>query len=222
MNMVAPRKRRVGIEIVFDFVCPWCYLGISRLMTLAATHAELTLQVTWRPFLLNPDMPRAGMSRGDYAIRKFGGEERARRLFAAIGSIAAAEGIPFEADRIDRTPNTVDAHRLVRLAASHDAADLLVLAIFRAYFARGLDIGSAGVLVAIAGEAGLDPRMARRFLESTTGVETVHADNLAAHRLGINGVPCFLLGEGDAIAGAQDLDVIERLIELAAVESRTA
>lgn len=220
MNMVAPRKRRVAIEVVFDFVCPWCYLGISRLMTLAAQHPEFTLQAEWRPFLLNPDMPRAGMSRSDYAIRKFGGEDRARRLFAAISSIAASEGIPFDFNRIERTPNTVDAHRLVRFAAAQNAADAIVLEIFRAYFARGLDISDTRVLVAIAAEIGLDPSAARRLLTSTVGTELVHNENLAAHRLGINGVPCFLLADGDAIAGAQDPDVLERLIELAAMEPR--
>src|SRR5579883_2078562 len=109
MNILAPPKARLGIEIVHDLVCPWCFLGVRRLMRTLRRRPDLLFELTWRPFLLNPDMPRAGMARPDYVIRKFGGEDRARRLYASISEIGRAEGIQFRFDRIRRTPCSVDA-----------------------------------------------------------------------------------------------------------------
>lgn len=221
MNMLAPHAMGLPVEIVFDFVCPWCYLGIYRLNRLRTRRRDLVLDTLWRPFLLNPDMPRLGISRADYAARKFGGEERARRLYATIAEIAAAEGLIFDFARIRRTPSSVDAHRLVRLAAGTDRADGIVAAIFQAYFQNGADIGQLDTLVQIAASNGLDPAMVRQFLASDEATEHVHADNLHAHRLGINGVPCFLINGIHAIAGAQEPEVLERLMDLSVAELRT-
>jgi predicted DsbA family dithiol-disulfide isomerase len=216
VNMLAPRHAPLPVEIVFDFVCPWCYLGIHRLQNLRLKRPDLTLDLLWRPFLLNPDMPRAGISKADYAARKFGGEDRARRLYATIAEAAAAEGLIFDFGRIRRTPSSVDAHRLVRFAAAGDRADILVATMFKAYFQHGADIGQLETLVYIASAAGLDALAARQFLLSDEAVEHVHADNLHAHRLGINGVPCFLIDGVHAIAGAQEAEVLERLLDLSA------
>ena len=141
MNILAPPKARLGIEIVHDLVCPWCFLGVRRLMRTLRRRPDLLFDLTWRPFLLNPDMPRAGMARPDYVIRKFGGEDRARRLYASITEIGRTEGILFRFDRIRRTPSSVDAHRLVRYAARFGRADAMVEALFSAHFTDGLDIG---------------------------------------------------------------------------------
>jgi len=112
MNSLSPRPARLSLEIVFDFVCPWCYLGVRRLLRLLARQPHLSVELSWRPFLLNPDMPRSGMSRADYVIRKFGAEDRARRLYASIAELGAAEDIAFNFAAIRRTPNSIDAHRL--------------------------------------------------------------------------------------------------------------
>jgi predicted DsbA family dithiol-disulfide isomerase len=220
MNILAPLPARLAVEIVFDFVCPWCYLGVQRLSFLLARRQDLAIERIWRPFLLNPDMPRAGMSRADYMIRKFGAEDRARRLYSSIAEIGAAEGIAFNFSGIRRTPNSVDAHRLVRYAAGFGAADQLVDAIFRAHFVEGADIGSAALLASLAAAQGLDQQAVEAFLTSNEGTEHVHAENLHAHRLGINGVPCFLIESEHAIAGAQETEVLERLIDLAACSPR--
>jgi predicted DsbA family dithiol-disulfide isomerase len=218
VNILAPPKARLTIEIVHDLVCPWCFLGVRRLLRTLRRRPDLMFDLAWRPFLLNPDMPRSGMPRPDYVIRKFGGEDRARRLYASIGEIGRAEGVPFRFERIDRTPSSVDAHRLVRHADRNGCADAVVEALFCAYFADGHDIGDIGVLATIAGTCGLDPVATRRFLSSEEDVDAVYADNLRAHRLGINGVPCFVVGGRHAIAGAQEPEVIERLLDVAAVE----
>lgn len=174
----------------------------------------------WRPFLLNPDMPRTGMSRADYLIRKFGAEDRARRLHTTISDLGAAEGIIFNFQNIRRTPDSVDAHRLVHEAAKSGGAAALVGHIFEAHFVEGLDIGDSTVLASLAGRVGMDEQEALLFLQQGDGVEQVYAENLRAHRLGINGVPCFIIGGEHAISGAQETEVLERLIDLAASTGR--
>ncbi len=219
MNVLAPPKARLAIEVVHDLVCPWCYLGVRRLMRTLARRPDLLVELSWRPFLLNPDMPRAGMPRADYVMRKFGGEERARRLYASIADIGRAEGVMFRFERIRRTPSSVDAHRLVRWAGRYGRATETVEAVFAAHFADGRDVGDPAVLAAIAGSCGLNPTAARALLASDAEADTVHADNLRAHRLGINGVPCFVVAGSHAIAGAQEPEVIERLLDVAALEA---
>ena len=217
MNVLAPPKARLLIEIVHDLVCPWCYLGVRRLLRTMRRRPDLAFELIWRPFLLNPDMPRTGMARPDYVVRKFGGEDRARRLYATISETGRNEGVDFRFDRIRRTPSSVDAHRLVRHAAGYGRADSLVEALFAAHFTDGCDIGDHAVLVAIATACGMDRVAVRRFLASDAEAEAVHADNLRAHRLGINGVPCFVVDGMHAIAGAQEPEVIERLLDIATV-----
>lgn len=221
MNVLAPPKARLPIEVVHDLVCPWCYLGVRRLMRTIRRRPDLLFLVTWRPFLLNPDMPRSGMSRPDYVIRKFGGEDRARRLYSSIAEIGRAEGLLFRFDRIRRTPSSIDAHRSVRFAARYGRADEMVEALFCAHFSDGRDIGDPATLCAIAAACGLDAGALRRMLTSDEDIDAIHADNLRAHRLGINGVPCFVVAGEHAIAGAQEPEVIERLLDVAAIEAAT-
>jgi predicted DsbA family dithiol-disulfide isomerase len=219
VNILSPPKARLTIEVVHDLVCPWCYLGTRRLLRTLRRRPDLLIDLTWRPFLLNPDMPRLGMSRSDYVVRKFGGEDRARRLYGSISEIGRNEGVLFRFDRVRRTPSSVDAHRLVRWASRYGRADEVVEALFAAHFADGRDIGDSTVLVAVATSCGLDAANAWGMLQSDAELDAVHADNLRAHRLGINGVPCFVIGGRHAISGAQEPEVIERLLDVAAVEA---
>jgi predicted DsbA family dithiol-disulfide isomerase len=217
VNILAPPRARLTVEVVHDLVCPWCYLGLRRLLRTLRARPDLAVDIAWRPFLLNPDMPRLGMSWADYVVRKFGGEDRARRLYATIAQVAATEGLALDFSVIARVPSSVDAHRLVRHAARQGGpTEALVMAIFRAHFAQGRDIGSRAVLAAIAEENAVPDAAA--FLASDAETDAVHAENLRAHRLGINGVPCFVIGGRHAIAGAQESEVIERLLDVAALE----
>ncbi len=218
MNVLAPPPPRLLIEIVHDLVCPWCYLGLRRLTRTLNRRPDLQFELSWRPFLLNPDMPRAGMSRSDYVVRKFGGEDRARRLYGSITEIGRAEGMEFRFERIRRTPSSIDAHRLVRWAANYGRDAEMVEALFSAHFTAGRDIGDPQVLSAVAAGCGLSGQQALDFLAGDTETDGIHAENLRAHRLGINGVPCFVLGGRHAIAGAQEPEVIERLLNVAMVE----
>ena len=219
VNLLSPPRARLPIEVVFDLVCPWCFLGIRRLRRTLCARPDVAAELLWRPFLLNPDLAPQGVPRQDYLVRKFGGEDRARRLHGTIAELGRAEGIDFRFDRIRRVPHSLDAHRLVRWAGRFGAADAMVEAIFDAYFTEGADIGDHHVLATIANHQGLDGALARRFLATVAEVEAVHADNLRAHRLGINGVPCFVVAGRSAIAGAQEPEVLERLLDVALVES---
>ncbi len=214
MNALVPPKPRLAIEIVHDLVCPWCYLGVRRLLGTLRQRPDLLTELIWRPFLLNPDMPQGGMARAEYVARKFGGEDRARRLYASISDLGRAEGIDFRFHRIARMPSSINAHRLVRWSAHSGRADCVVEALFAAHFTKGRDIGDITVLGAIAASCGLDPAACRRMLVKDDGDDAVQANNLQAHRLGINGVPCFVIGGQHAIAGAQEQEVLDRLLNI--------
>lgn len=216
MNILSPPRPRLSVEVVFDLVCPWCFLGIRRLSRVFAARPDLQVELVWRPFLLNPDIAPGGVPRQDWLLRKFGGEDRARRLHHGIAELGRAEGIAFRFDLIRRIPQSVDAHRLLRWAAREEGpVESLVDALFGAYFGEGVDIGQPASLLRLAAEQGLDPAGAARLLGSAAEAEWVHIENLRAHRLGINGVPCFIVDGRHAIAGAQEPEVLERLVEVA-------
>lgn len=218
MNILAPPRARLQIEVVYDLVCPWCFLGTRRLRRTLRSRPDIVADIAWRPFLLNPDIAPGGVPRQDYILRKFGGEDRARRLHATIAELGRGEGLAFHFERIRRIPPSLDAHRLVRLAERHGVAGEAVDALFLAYFCEGQDIGDLAVLAGIGGSLGMDVATTRRLLAGAAEAEAVHADNLRAHRLGINGVPCFVVQGRHAIAGAQEPEVIERLLDVAVVE----
>ncbi|WP_424814018.1 DsbA family oxidoreductase [Roseococcus sp. YIM B11640] len=215
VNVLAPPRPRLSIEVVFDLVCPWCYLGIRRLLRVLEGRHDLQPELQWRPFLLNPEIAPGGIPRQDWLTRKFGGEDRVRRLHGTIAELGRAEGIAFRFDLVRRIPASLDAHRLLRWASRYDRVDALVERIFAAYFCEGLDIGHHPTLAGLASDLGFDGPEALRFLGSPGEIEWVHLENLRAHRLGINGVPCFLVEGEHAIAGAQEPEVLERLIEVA-------
>ncbi|HEY0910176.1 MAG TPA: DsbA family oxidoreductase, partial [Bradyrhizobium sp.] len=210
---------RLAIEIVYDFVCPWCYLGVRRLMRAVGERSAHGFDITWRPFLLNPDMPRIGMSRYDYVVRKFGGEERARRLYAAVTQLGASEGLELRFERIIHIPSSVDAHRLVGWAHRFGRSTEIVEALFAAHFTDGRDIGDLVTLVAVAASVGLDELQTGAYLRSRDGADVVHGENLRAHRLGISGVPCFVIGDRMAVSGAQEPEVFHRLLDIATIEA---
>ncbi|MCR0981417.1 DsbA family oxidoreductase [Roseomonas populi] len=215
MNALTPPRARLAIEVVFDLVCPWCFLGTRRLRRALRARPELAVDLIWRPFLLNPEQP-AGR---DPFARRPGGADRTRRLHATLTEMGRAEGVPFRFDLIHRTPPSLDAHRLVRLAARRGVAEEVVDRLFLAHFAEGADIADHATLAGIAALAGLDRAATRRFLAGDAEVEVVGAENLRAHRLGINGVPCFVIAGRHAIAGAQEPEVLQRLLDVALAEA---
>ncbi len=202
------------IDIVSDTICPWCYVGKRRLERALKERPELDVTIEWHAFQLNPEMPIEGVDRETYMMRKFGSEQRVTEIFDSIAAAGRQEGIPFAFDRIARTPNTVNSHRLIRWAEPAGCQDAVVELLFRRYFEQGKDIGAIDVLVQIAVEAGLEGADAERFLSGTDGAEDVRAENMAAHRLGISGVPCFIFEKKYAVSGAQEPEVFFQVFDM--------
>lgn len=192
------------IGIVSDVVCPWCWVGKRNLDTALASLAEegLVFARRWRPFRLNPDMPAGGMDRTEYRVQKFGSVERGRELDARLAETGRGIGLDFQFERITRSPATLDAHRLIRLAESTDRQPELVEALFAAYFNQGRDIGDQAVLLDVAEGVGMDREAAAAFLDSPEAVEAVEREDAAYRRAGVSGVPTFLLDRYLLTSGA--------------------
>jgi predicted DsbA family dithiol-disulfide isomerase len=202
------KEYTMQIEIYSDVVCPWCFIGKRRLeQALETAGYAQEAHIAWRPFQLNPTMPKEGMDRRVYLDAKFGGTEARRAIEERVAKTGEADGIVFAFDRIERTPNTFDAHRANWFAQQQGKQDDLAEALFHAYFTEGRDIGNGQALVEVASEAGLDGNEVREFLASGEGVEEVHAEEAAGHRMGIRGVPYFVLNGRYTIAGAQPPDM---------------
>jgi predicted DsbA family dithiol-disulfide isomerase len=198
------------IDIVSDVVCPWCYIGKRRLEAALAARAGPAPAVRWLPFQLNPDIPAGGIDRRAYLKEKFGGPERAREIYERIEAAGREVGISFRFDRIDRQPNTSDAHRLIAWAqaVAPACADRLVERLFLAYFTEGVDLGVASELARLAGESGCDPGAARAWLESSAGREEVASADARMKSMGIGGVPFFIFDQRVAVSGAQSPEVL--------------
>jgi predicted DsbA family dithiol-disulfide isomerase len=212
------------IEIYSDVVCPWCFIGKRRLEQALET-AGYTQQthIAWRPFQLNPTMPKEGMDRRIYLDTKFGGTEARRAVEERVAKAGEADGIVFAFDRIERTPNTFDAHRLIWFAGQQGCQDEVVEALFHSYFTKGREIGDLGSLAVIASDCGLDREEVERFLSSDRAIQEVHAEEATGHRLGIRGVPYFVLNGSMSISGAQPPDIFVSALQQAertAVESK--
>ena len=203
------------VDVISDVICPWCYIGKRRLEKAVALAGLRDLRVRWLPFRLNPHMPEGGMDRRAYRTAKFGTWERSLALDAQVAEAGRGEGLDFAFDRIGRTPNTLDAHRLIGLAGREGVQDAVVEALFRAYFTEGRDIGDRGTLLDVAARAGLDRGVAAAVLDGGEGVEEVRAAEEEARRTGAQGVPFFVINGEVAVSGAQPpgafLDAFDRL-----------
>ena len=206
-------------DIFSDVVCPWCYIGKRRFARALTQRPDIRPDVSWRAFQLNPDLPREGMDRAEYVAMKFGGGRRAEEIYKRVTEAGLGEGIDFRFDKIRRTPNTTDAHRLLLYAAGAKAQDAVVDRLFVGYFTEGADIGDTDTLAALAGDAGLEIDPARRFLISEQGREMVMEDLSFAYKMGITGVPCFILEGKYARPGAHEPEAFQPLFDLAKQEA---
>ncbi len=204
------------VDVIFDTICPWCYVGKRRLEAARLLRPNVEIVPRWRPFLLNPDMPGEGMDRNTYLVRKFGTEARVRRIYGAIGDAGQSVEIDFAFDRIRQTPNSVNSHRLVQFAENHGKSDAVVEALFLNYFINGKNIGENEVLTKIGVDLGLDETDLADYLSSDKDVDFVYEENTRAHRRGINSVPSYVLGGSMVISGAHEPQVLARMIDAAA------
>lgn len=206
------------IEVVSDVVCPWCFVGKRRLEQALAivrsgpSGGAADVRVTWKPYELNPGLPREGIDRAAYRRAKFGSLERSQLLDARLLAVGESVGIPFAFEKIQRTPNTLDAHRLLWLADSLGRQDALAEALFRAYFLDGLNLGDHGVLADLAAASGIPRESAAALLAGRDGEAEVRTEEDRAWRSGIQGVPHFIIDGTREISGAQDPAIIAAAI----------
>jgi predicted DsbA family dithiol-disulfide isomerase len=197
------------VDVVSDVICPWCFIGKRRLESALRTLAgRVEIEVTWHPFELNPEMPREGMERRAYRDAKFGNPEVSRALDARLAEAGASEGLAFAFQRIARTPNTFDAHRLIWLAQRESLQEPVVEALFRTYFLEGGDIGARTTLVDVGVASGLSRERVDGVLAGDDGVVAVQQAEAEAWSLGIHGVPHFIINGKYAISGAQSAEIL--------------
>ena len=207
------------IQVFSDSVCPWCYIG-KRHLEQALTQADIgPADIQWRAFQLNPDLPPEGRDRREYLDAKFGGPDAVRTIHARIEAAGRGAGIEFRFDRITRSPNTFNAHRLIRLADTQQRAAAMVEALFRAYFVEGHDIGDTDTLAELARASSLAVDL-RAWLAGDGQRAEVLEDLQTARRLGIGGVPFFILEERYALSGAQPVAVFVQALQAARQKSR--
>ncbi len=198
------------IDIVSDAICPWCYIGKRQLERALAALAQegLHFSVHWNPFQLNPDMPKEGRDRIAYRAQKFGSAERARELDERVAGAAANVGLSLRQDLMLRTPNTLDAHRLIWLAGREGMQDAVMEAVFAAYFTHGRDIGDREVLADCAAEGGMDRAAVADFLAGEVAAQEMLAADRAAREAGVNGVPSFFLDGYGLYSGAMPAEAM--------------
>jgi len=212
------------IEVISDVVCPWCFIGKRRLeealRQFELNDSGVSIEVQWRPFELNPDLPVSGMERAEYLQRKFG--SGARDVYSRVSQAGRSVGIEFAFDSIARQPNTVSAHQLIWLAGQELRQDAMVETLFQAYFLEGADLTDQAVLVELAVRAGLQAPAAQQCLSDQSIRQTVVEDERMARELGVQGVPFFVFNRKFAVSGAQEPAVLLRAIQTVSRESMTA
>ena len=204
------------IDIYSDTICPWCYIGKRRLQRALSARPEIQAEIHWHAYQLNPWMPQAGVPREEYLRAKFGASD-ADRIYANIREVGAGEGLDFRFDLMQRTPNTIRSHRLVAWAADQpgDATqDAMVEALFQVYFLEGKDLGDTAVLLEAVKRAGLDAEVADAFLATDLYRDTVVNEDATARRMGIQGVPCFIIDGAYAVSGAQEPEYFMPIFDL--------
>lgn len=208
------------LDIFSDPICPWCYLGKVWLDRALESRPDHPFDLRWHPFQLNPDMPEAGMDRRAYLEAKFGGRDGAMSAYAPVVAAFEEAGIGADLGAIERTPNTLDAHRLIHWAGIEGRQTPVAHALFRAYFNEGRDISDPEVLADVADGAGLDAAVILRLLGSDADRDEIRARDAQAREMGVTAVPTFIVGGRHAVPGAQRPDLWQRVIDEIAAGAR--
>jgi predicted DsbA family dithiol-disulfide isomerase len=201
------------IDVVSDVVCPWCFIGKHRLETALALVPDIAVAINWRPYFLNPWIPREGIDRQTYLETKFGSAERYAVIAERVAAAAAMEGLLYATDTISRQPNTLDCHRLILWSRSATDPGRMKQRLMELYFSEAADLTDPNVLIQAAADCGMDGDLVRRLLASDADVDRVEADANAAKEAGIDGVPCFIFGGSVIVTGAQSPEYLANAIE---------
>ncbi|MFN3822750.1 MAG: DsbA family oxidoreductase [Pseudorhodobacter sp.] len=203
----------IRLDIFSDPICPWCLIGKTLLDRALESRPDHPFAVAWHPFQLNPDMPREGADRRAYLEAKFGGKAKAVEVYARVAEAARNAGLEINFEGMERTPNTLDAHRLIHWAGLEGRQNAVVDALFRAYFRDGRDIGDAATLAEIAGAAGMDVAVTARLLASDADRDDLIARDRDARQKGVAAVPTFLVAQQYVLSGAQPVALWQQAID---------
>ena len=203
----------VKLDIISDPICPWCYIGKANLDRALEAHPEHPFTIEWHPFQLNPDMAPGGMDRREYLETKFGGKENATAVYGRIDEAAKQAGLTMNWEGITKTPNTLNAHRLIHWAGIEGAQTFVAASLFKAYFIEGRDIGDVEVLADVADGCGLDAAMVRQLLQGDADLADIRARDEHSRKMGVTGVPTFVVAGQHALSGAQPPEIWEQVID---------
>lgn len=212
-------KSALSIDIVSDVVCPWCFIGKRRLEKALTLTPDTEVDISWRPYQLAPELPSEGLPRRDYMIGKFGSAERVDQIHQRLKGVGAEEGIAFAFDRIEVAPNTMNAHRLILWARAGGRQGDVVESLFRAFFIDGRNLADNAVLIEIGSANGLDPALLTELFSSDSDIERTRREIASAQRIGVTGVPFFIIAGKYGIAGAEAPETIAGAIRQAASEA---
>ena len=203
----------IKLDILSDPICPWCYIGKANLDRALAARPDHPFEIEWHPFQLNPDMPAEGMDRQAYLDAKFGGRDQADAVYGRIAEAAKAAGLNLKLSEIPRTPNTIDAHRLIHWAGLEGRQTAAVSRLFKAYFEELQDIGDKAVLLEISEGIGLDRAMIERLLASDGDLAEIRARDAHARERGVTGVPTFVIANQHVAPGAQPVELWTKVLD---------
>jgi len=203
----------VKLDILSDPICPWCYIGKANLDRALEQIGDHPFEIEWHPFQLNPDMPAGGMDRREYLETKFGGKQGAIQAYAPVVDAAEKAGLEIDFAGIKRTPNTLNAHRLIHWAGIEHRQTPVVSFLFKAYFKEGRDIGDIDVLADIADAAGMDAAVVRQLLQGDADADDIRARDTWAREKGVNSVPTFIVAQQHAVPGAQPPEMWVQVIK---------
>jgi len=215
-----PADQKLTVDIVSDVMCPWCFIGQKNLEKAKAAVSDIPIDVRWRPYQLDETLPPGGKDRQKYLEDKFGGPERAKTIYDRVGQAGEASDIHFRFDLMKVSPNTLDAHRLIRWAGGIDARtqDLVVRRLFEMFFLEGANIGEHEELLKAAAYAEMDTGLVGDLLASDADKAEVSAEIGKARSMGVSGVPFFIIGNKYALSGAQPAEILANAIRQTAAE----
>lgn len=211
----------LSIDVVSDVVCPWCYIGKKHLEQALAKRPDLEVELRWLPYQLDDTIPAGGMPREEYMLRKFGARERIEAMHERIREVGKADGIAFAFEKITVSPNTLDSHRVLRWAAEAGVQDAVKERLMRAYFVEGENLADHATLARLAGEAGMVEAQVAEWLATDVDADEVKGDIERARRMGVQGVPFFIIDKAVGVSGAQPADVLVEAIDYALAQRKT-
>ena len=213
MTVSPAESASVHIDVISDVVCPWCFVGKRRLEMAIALVPDIAVDINWRPYFLNPWIPREGIDRQTYLETKFGSAERYGVIAERVAAAAAMDGLLYASDIITRQPNTLDCHRLILWSRSATDPGRMKQRLMELYFSEGGDLTDPKTLIQAAIDCGMDADLVRRLLASDADVDRIESEADSAKEAGIDGVPCFVIGGSDIVTGAQSPEYLASAIE---------